>query len=373
MGNPRQPMQLLVDFAEHVIILWTKCFEKQFWEPVKYLASLIAFTFQLNTTCVAPLVMPRLVPVAQSTMFTLVEGPQRLPDGTIVNNEEYNYLKQHIDTVQILSLLYTTAVSCATTPSETEEGIQYTAISFWRLISLDVILLLLLPKQKLADVVGTLELLATSSLPDSIGPVSEDKEPTAVAQAIIDRVSAKLTEHPRIATKPEHRRTIRLAALQTLIAFARHSFGARQLATHENTIPRLVTCLSTSIDELYDQPIPSKTLPTLPNDTDSVNMRFPESTASVELCQIISQCVHLLHTLVTDPSTSGMADVAHKLSMSHGGSQRYLIALGRLTFAEEDLVIEAGIDGDVVEAAHELLELAVTPDEGEIISEAFGA
>jgi hypothetical protein len=45
--------------------------------------------------------------------------------------------------------------------------------------------------------------------------------------------------------------------------------------------------------------------------------------------------------------------------------------LARLTFAEEDLVLEAGIDSRTVELAHELLEMAVTPDEGEGVGEVF--
>jgi hypothetical protein len=80
----------------------------------------------------------------------------------------------------------------------------------------------------------------------------------------------------------------------------------------------------------------------------------------------------LIHALVTGPHTSNLANINQKLSMSHGGSQRYLLALGRLVFVEEDLVMESGIGEDTVEAAHELLELQVTPDEGEVVSEAFG-
>lgn len=60
-----------------------------------------------------------------------------------------------------------------------------------------------------------------------------------------------------------------------------------------------------------------------------------------------------------------------KLSIIHGGSQKYLIALARLNFAEDDLVLEAGIDTEVAECAHEMLELAVTPEEGEAIHSAF--
>jgi hypothetical protein len=80
----------------------------------------------------------------------------------------------------------------------------------------------------------------------------------------------------------------------------------------------------------------------------------------------------LLHFLVTNPRTADVANTATKLAASHGGSQRHLLSLARLTFAEEDLVLEAGIDAETVELAHELLELAVTPDEGEKVAEMFG-
>lgn len=367
MGNPHRPMQLLVDFAEHIISLWTRCVEEQFWEPVKYLVSLISFTFDLHTISVAPLVITNLAPIAQATIVTLAEGRRRAPDDNPSNGDVYSFLEEHIDTTQILSLLYTSAMACATTHSETESGFEYTAIGFWRLMSLDLVLLLLTPRQRLSDIVGMLDLLASSSLPASIGPVSEEVEPAVIARAVVERVSAKLTEHhSRSAATPQQRRRVRLAALRTLIAFARCPFGAWQLASHDNALPRLVTCLSASIDDLYDQPIPS-IVPAPPS------LGLPEATASSDLYRIISQSVLLIHRLVTDPGTSNVADVSQKLSMAHGGSQRYLLALGRLTFAEEDLVIEAGIDGEVVEAAHELLEMAVTPDEGQAVSEAFGA
>jgi hypothetical protein len=142
-----------------------------------------------------------------------------------------------------------------------------------------------------------------------------------------------------------------------------------QLASHDNVIPRIVACLSGAIDDLYDQDM-SSTLVSLDNDDDDL---VEVSTSSTQLTRIISQCVMLLHTLVTDQNTANVVNISQKLSTSHGGSQRYLIALGRLTFAEEDLVMESGIESEIVEAAHELLEMAVTPDEGELVSEAFGS
>ncbi|KAG6140969.1 hypothetical protein E4U28_003287 [Claviceps purpurea] len=259
-------------------------------------------------------------------------------------------------------------------PTETENGFEYTSIAFWRLMPLDMVLLLLTPKQKPGDVIGMLDLLGTSVLPTSIGPVSTPDMGSCedVAKAIVERVSAKLTEQSRLPMTSHTKRSIRLAALRTLIAFSTSPFGALHLASHDNAVPRLVHCLSAALDELYDQAIPPGVLAPL-SESLSSKLQLHESTASADLYLIISQSVLLVHRLVTDPATANTAEVAQKLSMSHGGSQRYLLSLGRLAFAEEDLVFEAGIEGEVVEAAHELLELAVTPDEGETISAAFGA
>jgi hypothetical protein len=60
-----------------------------------------------------------------------------------------------------------------------------------------------------------------------------------------------------------------------------------------------------------------------------------------------------------------------KLAVIHGGSQKYLICLARLNFAEDDLLLEEKIDPEVSNCALELLELAVTPEEGDAIHAAF--
>jgi hypothetical protein len=86
---------------------------------------------------------------------------------------------------------------------------------------------------------------------------------------------------------------------------------------------------------------------------------------------VISQATLLLYTLVTDPRTSSVVDITSKSLGSHGGSNRYQIALCRLSCAEEDLVLEAGIDAETADRATELLNLLLTPDEAKIIGEAF--
>jgi hypothetical protein len=353
--------------------MWKRCVEEEFWEPIKYLASLISFTFDLHTTAVASITIASLAPVAQATVFKVAEARHRVPDGDLSKHSMYSVLDEHIDSAHILSLLHTSALACTTTPVDNDDASRYGAADFWKLITLDTVMLLLTPRQTLTDVVSILHLLAISALPNSIGPITEDKDAQFVARHVIEKVSARLTDFPRPASSPEQKRRVQFAALRALIAFAQYPFGAIQLATHNNALPRLVTCLSTSIDALYDQSIPPSILSPLPENLSTASYGSgSESSPSAELSQIISQCVLLIYKLVTDPVTADMVEISQKLSMAHGGSQRYLLALVRLTFAEEDLVMESGIDNDFVEAAHELLEMAVTPDEGEIVSAAFG-
>jgi hypothetical protein len=66
-----------------------------------------------------------------------------------------------------------------------------------------------------------------------------------------------------------------------------------------------------------------------------------------------------------------LLDMQEKLSRIHGGSQKYLICLARLNFSEDDLVLDADIGSEIQECAHEMLELTVTPEEGDAIHSAY--
>jgi hypothetical protein len=61
-----------------------------------------------------------------------------------------------------------------------------------------------------------------------------------------------------------------------------------------------------------------------------------------------------------------------KLTQITGGAQKHLIALSRLNFSEDDLLLEAGVGTDVPGLALEMLEMSVTPEEGDEIFAAFG-
>jgi hypothetical protein len=80
--------------------------------------------------------------------------------------------------------------------------------------------------------------------------------------------------------------------------------------------------------------------------------------------------MRLLFHLVTKHEDMNMQQ---KLAVIPGGSQKYLLALSRLNFSEYDLVLESGIDADIIPCALELLERFVSPEEADAIHDAFSA
>ncbi|KAK1624547.1 DNA repair protein Rad26 [Colletotrichum phormii] len=375
MGTPLNPVQLLVDFARLIIQMWSQCLSETFLRPIWDLASLLSFTLQLQTMSVVPQVVNDLVPTLQQSIFLVAEARFMSQDDDVsAGADTEEALQQHIDTSYILSLLNASAAACATTMSEANSGSQTRQAEFWQLINLDLVLILLTPKQRLDDIIGMLDMLCTSTLPDSIGPIIIGKDADVAARMIIDKVSLNLVDLPRAVSSTSQKHAVRFAVLRTLMAFARTPYGARQVAGHVSVIPRLVTALGELVDVLYD--LSDSVVDTSSGGFSPSHKNLAVGTTPDDgrsgASLLISQIILLLHTLVTDPQTANVANILSKLSMSHGGSQRYILSLSRLNFAEEDLVYERAIDADTVDRAHELLEIAVTPDEGDSIAVSFG-
>ncbi|KAK3949891.1 hypothetical protein QBC32DRAFT_348097 [Pseudoneurospora amorphoporcata] len=83
---------------------------------------------------------------------------------------------------------------------------------------------------------------------------------------------------------------------------------------------------------------------------------------------------HSRHNVNVTSNMSSIPNNPHASAVSNMTTalpHRYLVSLGRLNFAEEDLVFEQGIDEDTVELAHELLELAVERGEGGSVKGVF--
>ncbi|TLD15120.1 hypothetical protein PspLS_10608 [Pyricularia sp. CBS 133598] len=417
LGNPLEPVRLLIDFAHLLIELWSQCLHEKYYEPIYDLVALLSFTLQLQTTSVAPHIMSYLLPIAQATIHLLAIPLFESLDGDLSNSQDpaIERLLVNIDTTSVLGVMYLAALGCLTpspkdsiNPESLSESPKPSFIQqYWSMIQPEFVLTMLSPKQKPEDLLGMLVLLRTSSFSASVGPLTDEpsKNVDVVAPVLIDRISYFLAEPPARWAPARSRRQCeaRLAALETLVSFSCSPFGLAKLVQSNNAIPRVVAALSGAIDQLYDMDIPSD-IPKLGEmdiykdkrpsqvDPDATQDQGPppsapatstlldikqenENTADTKppaalLHGLIALSVSLLHKLVMMAATVD-ENVASKLAASHGGAQRYLLTLARLNFAEEDLVLEAGISSETAELANELLELAVTPDEGEGVRDVF--
>ncbi|TLD09107.1 uncharacterized protein PgNI_07248 [Pyricularia grisea] len=417
LGNPIEPVRLLIDFGHLLIELWSQCLHEKYYEPIYDLVALLSFTLQLQTTSVAPHIISYLLPISQATIHLLAIPLFESPEGDLSNSQDpaIERLLVNIDTTSVLGVMYLTALGCLT-PSP-KDSINSQSLSespkpsfiqqYWSMIQPEFVLTMLSPKQKPEDLLGMLILLRTSSFSASVGPLTDEpsKNVDVVAPVLIDRISYFLAEPPARWAPARSRRQCeaRLAALETLVSFSRSPFGLAKLVQSNNAIPRVVAALSGAIDQLYDMDIPS-VIPNLEEidvhkderpsqvdpdatqdqgqpqaapitSTSSDTKQENENTADIKppaalLHSLIALSVSLLHKLVMTAATVD-ENVASKLAASHGGAQRYLLTLARLNFAEEDLVLEAGISAETAELANELLELAVTPDEGEGVRDVF--
>lgn len=278
LGDPHDPVRLLIDFCEMIIDLWNQCLQEKYYEPIYDLVSLTTFILQLNTISVAPYITSALVPVAQTTIFLLAIPRFESQDGDLTSgaDETIQHLVLNIDTEGTLQLMYLAALGCTDSylldpqhPLDLGPERDPPQRLYWKLMQIDFVLLMLSPKQPRDDFLGMLSMLCTSCLAESIGPITSDPErdPVFVAQALIERVS-KIMHEPRSWVAPGessgffgHRQcVVRLAALRALMAFAQSGLGARQLALSDVAIPRLVNVLCGAIDALYDMDLPVELL-----------------------------------------------------------------------------------------------------------------
>ncbi|KKY37585.1 putative dna repair protein rad26 [Diaporthe ampelina] len=327
LGDPHDPVRLLIDFCDMIIDLWDQCLREKYYEPIYDLVALITFILQLNTISVAPYIASTLVPVAQTTVFLLAVPRFESQDGDLTSraDETIQHLVLNIDTEGTLQLMYLAALGCTDSylldpqhPLDLGPERDSPQRLYWKLMQIDFVLVMLSPKQPRDDFLVELLQLA----------FDEDEDEKADQKAQQEKPPAE---------------------------------SESMEGVDDGTADRPI-----AVDEDDAELLPPST-PTLPS-----RSRLDPSPTPL-LYNIASSVILLLHTLVTDPATSAHTDMRAKLSTSHGAPQKYLLALSRLNYAEEDLVLEAGIDQGTLDRANELLDLAITPDEAEGVRQVFGA
>jgi hypothetical protein len=296
---------------------------------------MLTLALELKTLTIAPHVIRTLVPIAQLTADLVA-----IPRFGTKTAEPYD---KDIDPSSCLAVLHLAALGCMSDISDITH--------FWRFMRWDFVLLILSMNQPISDFETMLKLLSTSILRDTFGMIAPDDPATQqqYARYIIDRLTYPLFEIPYMPTGTDKVPAdallhLRLEILYLLMNMIRSPYASLALATHPNAVGRLVSLMSDELDVLYDY------------------RAGHESSA-----MILTLSTRVLYHLVTTHEL----DVQSKLAPIQGGSQKYLLVLSRLNFAEDDLLLESGIEMDVQGLVLEMLNLRVTPEEVDEVNGAF--
>ncbi|KAK8207219.1 hypothetical protein IWZ01DRAFT_509396 [Phyllosticta capitalensis] len=362
----------LQDLQTHVCCIlasiWEKCVQELYYSPIAPLIDVILFILAFEPLQKAVGLAETLVPlVINSTKASLDSESGPSHEETTISS--------------CLSLLLFLTRNAA----QTEE----TVATVWKLIPHDFPLLVLNLRRPrpLHDLDMMLRILATSNTSISFGPIAfvSTSETQAYASKLLDYLVILLTNRGTSAVQRSMSKEglirLRLSLLQTFSAMIASPAGSRSLALHPLFVGNLILLLNDSLDGLY------VTTPGIPICETFVN--------------IVNLATRVLYTLVTSENTKHLIDRRAKLAAVPGAGHKHLVGLTRLAFLELDenepdasatslpgdadegpsvfsrwnlgSVLEFGIEPEVSDMAHAILDEFLSPEEGEILVRVFSS
>ena len=328
-----------------ILSLWSRCLQEDFHEPIRYLLDIIQLILFEGSTAVASSLMDELVDLTQRTAdINIIPRYKRFKRRRAITDVDLRPLSPNIDTQVCLQLLDLTTTLCIRDPDLIKR--------FWRSMRFDFLSMLLRSSQDLDDIMLTVRLLTTSVRTDSFAMiVARPASQSSSEQHVIDRLSSMLIEIPRTAEgedphPPLDIARMRLEILALIEAMVEVPYCGSAFATHPSALSRLVRVMHDELNNLYEY-------------------RYGHELRA----ELVNQSTRLLYQLTTEYADS-VGDLQEKLRAPPTSVYKHLIVLSRLAFSE-GTYLEADIEEDVLDAAHQMLEELVTPEEGEALQRAF--
>jgi hypothetical protein len=341
---------IALQFCNIICDLWDESLKEMLYTTVNSFIDVLYFTTSKKPAIFSQRMVARILPPALKSI-NLVAFPVA-SDADVLSSKSGSATLQ-INAHACLELLLSISQAC--------EGSMEASTLFWSSISLHWTLVLLYPAQPLEQRSIMCDLLRTSLTGTSFGPILQSEETDSVRDQadlefyLIDRLTSLLSHDSLSYSRPEeesridHVMAFRLNVLITLRCMCTLPRDPTALRTHPTAIGRLIQCLHSSVELLYDQ----RTLPHKPH----------ELTVSC-----VNTAVGLIHMILKGYYTK--IDLREKLQSIEGGLHTHVIALSRVAFGEF-VLFEAGIDAAVADAAHDLLDEFLTKPEGKEILKMF--
>ncbi|KAI7014849.1 hypothetical protein KC366_g15672, partial [Hortaea werneckii] len=376
---PSQPHRtfssmLLDDLGRACLKLWSRCVDERYYAALYLLLDLIQFALFGQLSDIVAQLIEEAVPLCMTTIslvaIPLVRVSTNPAYAANLDREAHAKLCEQIDVDEMMEFLLRLAQSATIVGSTRVED-------FWKCMELPFTLLMLNKAQPISQSTTTLRLLCTSSLSTTFGPVvppeSEDAASGQSKQetAIIDRLTILLFETPKPPPDEPAYSEAELAELRNEILSVFRELcltdhGGHLLAQHRSAVGRLVRFLHGQMEKLHLLPPAASPSTHSPENLTTEQTTEPPSAHPL-VAQTINTTTRLLYHLLRTYDTS--LHLGQKLQAVQGGYHKFLVSMTRIAFSDQ-LVLEAGIEDEVAEAAHAVLDNMLSPEEGEAIGRA---
>lgn len=344
--------------------LWSSCLHGKTYEPLALILNLLRAALYFELSAQISKLVEEAVPICLQSIdlvVTPVIQSQHASFSATFDHKAQDDMATKVEVDEVVEFLYFINQSAALSSERLE--------TFWQHIHFKGSLLMLNKVQPLPRIIQALQILSTSILDATFGAISsESSQQEQQEQTTVDRLATWLFETPRApkGETPYSDEELAELRMETLNVFKKMCFtdhGGQLLAKHRFAIAKLVKFLHGQVGKLYKiRPHACRRRQNSSSDDEDQQLDIHDLTIAT-----INTTVRVLHHVLRTFDES--IDLTSKLEVERGGYHAFLISMSRVAFSEQ-LVFEAGIETEVVEAAHDILDNVLSPEEGEAIVKA---
>lgn len=340
--------------------LWHRCLEEQYMDSFYLLVDMLHLVLQDQLLSIQASLIEQAIPLC-SRSIDLISVPlgrasRNASFAASLDREALDKLATDLDVDGIIDLL-AQLCQAASLSSERNE-------TFWRTIEFTFVMLTLNKAQPVHQIITVLRMLTTSARSTTFSVIVDDPiKQFEQEKQMVDRLTNLLFEKPDTPNdgspySEEEVLEMRVEVLKVLREMCQTDHGTLLLMQHRSAIGRLIRFLDAQVTMLY------RTRPSL----GFKKAHEVERTAHDWMVEIVNLTTRLLYHVLRafdDPPAA-----VQKLHAVHGGYHKFLVSLTRIAFSEQ-LVFEAGIEDEAAEAAHNILDNILGPEDGEAVMKAM--
>ncbi|SMY28251.1 unnamed protein product [Zymoseptoria tritici ST99CH_1A5] len=343
-----------------LLTLWSQCLDDKFFAPLYLVVHMLRSVLETELASTSSELLEEAIPLCvRSVDLVSVPIARASTNRTFaakVDFDALDRLAEEIEVDEVLDFLHGLCQAATLSPESLDV--------FWRTMDVTWILLVLNKALPLDQIITVLQILITSARPTTFSVVSDDPESQANNERqTVDRLTNMLFEMPEVRKDEppydeEDILALRIEVLSVFWEMCHTDHGGQVLAMHRSVIGRLVRFLDSQVSKLY-KVRPSLSVSSPAKDDQSIHGL---------IVQTVNTTVRILHHLLRTYGDNFV--LGQKVGTVLGGYHKFLIGLTRVAFSEQ-LIFEAGIETEVSEAAHNILDQLLGPEEGEAVMKAI--